>query len=157
MVKLNSNSRFSNINSKIILVQTDTTVGFLSQNELKLQNIKSRNNTKPFIVVYKDFKTFSNTAHRVPNSKKSLVRRSKKTTFIIKDTAFRVAKTTDKSNITRELNWSYSTSANESGKNFDRKFCELKADIIVEDKDGLREQSSSSLYIINSKKIKRLR
>ncbi len=157
MVKFNSNSRLSNISTKVILAQTDTTVGFLSQDEIQLQKIKSRDNTKPFIIVYKNFKTFSNTGHRIPNSKKSLVRRSKKTTFIIKNMAFRVADTAHNSNISRDLKWSYSTSANESGKNFKRDFCELKADIIVEDKEGLKEQSSSSLYKVNSKKIKRLR
>jgi len=157
MVFLNSNSRLSPIDSKVILAQTDTTVGFLSQEEKKLQSIKPRENSKPFIVVYKDFQTLANTTIRVPNSQKSLVRRSKKTTFVIKDTAFRVADTANNSTLLRELQWSYSTSANESGKNFNRTFCELKADIIVEDKEGLTEQSSSFLYKINSKKIKRLR
>ena len=141
----------------IILTQTDTTVGFLSQNEIKLQNIKLRDSSKPFIKVYKDFKTFSDEGNRVPNSKKALVRRSRRATFIINNISFRVAEYKKDSSILRNLIWSYSTSANESGKQFDRDFCESKADIIIEDKEGLREQSSSSLYRVNSKKIKRLR
>jgi tRNA A37 threonylcarbamoyladenosine synthetase subunit TsaC/SUA5/YrdC len=36
----------------VILTQTDTTVGFLSQDALKLYEIKSRNTTKPFIKVF---------------------------------------------------------------------------------------------------------
>ncbi|MEA3370081.1 MAG: Sua5/YciO/YrdC/YwlC family protein [Campylobacterota bacterium] len=157
MVFFNSNSRLSSINSQVILAQTDTTVGFLSQNQTKLQEIKSRDTSKPFIVVYQDFKTFSTLGHRVPNSKKSLIRRSKKTTFIVNGVAFRVANHKSSSHLLRGLKWSYSTSANKSGKNFDRNFCESKADIIIENKDGLREESSSSLYKLNSKKIKRLR
>lgn len=157
MVKRNSNSRLSNIEKKVILAQTDTTVGFLSQDEIKLQNIKSRDSSKPFIKVYKDFKTFINEGNRVPNSKKALVRRSKKTTFIVNNISFRVAEYKKDSNILRKLTWSYSTSANESGKNFNRVFCESKADIIIEDNSSLYEGAPSSLYKVNSKKIKRLR
>jgi len=157
MVKLNSNTRFSSINSKVILTQTDTTVGFLSQDEIKLQNIKSRDSSKPFIKTYANFKTYLNEGNRVPNSKKNLVRRSKKTTFIIKGISFRVTQNQTNSNIIRTMQWSYSTSANESGKKFNREFCELKADIIIEDNHSLYEGMPSALYKVNSKKIKRLR
>ncbi|MFT7005054.1 MAG: tRNA A37 threonylcarbamoyladenosine synthetase subunit TsaC/SUA5/YrdC, partial [Sulfurimonas sp.] len=50
---------------KVTLTQTDTTVGFLSQDEKKLQEIKSRQQNKPFIKVYKDFKTLLASGHRV--------------------------------------------------------------------------------------------
>ncbi len=158
MVKCNSNTRFSSIKNKVILSQTDTTVGFLSQNETQLQDIKSRDSSKPFIKVYKNFTTFLYKGNRVPNDKKNLVRRARKTTFIVKNSSFRiVGEYASDSNILRNMEWSYSTSANEAGKKFDREFCESKADIIIENKDGLRENRSSSLYKINSKKIRRLR
>jgi len=157
MVKRYSASRFFSINTQTILIQTDTTVGFLSQDEIKLQNIKSRNSAKPFIKTYQNFKTFLEEGNRAPNSKKAFIRRSKKTTFIVNGVSFRVAQSKNNSSVVRKLLWSYSTSANESGKKFNRKFCELKADIIIEDKDGLKEQSSSTLYKINSKKIIKLR
>ena len=140
----------------IILTQTDTTVGFLSQNEKKLYEIKSRNTSKPFITVYSDFKTFL-LSNRVPTNAKNLIRRSKKTTFVVKNKAFRVAKNNLNSQIIRKLIWSYSTSANESGKKFDREFCEAKADIIVEDKYGLYESSSSKLLRINGMRKVRIR
>ena len=157
MVKINSNSRLLSIKTKIVLTQTDTTVGFLSQNESKLQTIKDRNSSKPFIKVYKNFKALSHDKKRVPNSKKSLLRRARKTTFIVKELAFRVSDDSLNSSLLREAKWNYSTSANEAGKNFKRDFCEEKTDIIIEDKNSLFEGSSSSLYRINSKKIKRLR
>jgi len=141
----------------VILTQTDTTVGFLSQDSLKLQEIKSRNSLKPFIKVYSNIKAFKENGNRVPNSKKSLIRRSKKTTFIVKNRAFRIANNNLNSSLLRASKWNYSTSANESGKNFDREFCESKADIIIEDKDSLYEGNPSSLYKINSKKTERLR
>jgi len=157
MVRFSSSSRFSSVNLDIILTQTDTTVGFLSKDEKKLKEIKSRGDNKPFIKVYHDFKTFLASGNRIPSSKKNLVRRTKKTTFIVKNRAFRVSDKNLDSQILRNTKWNYSTSANESGKNFQREFCELKADIIIEDKKSLYEAKSSSLYKINSKKVKRLR
>ena len=157
MVKINSNPRLLSINTKVVLTQTDTTVGFLSQDEAKLQTIKDRNSSKPFIKVYKNFKALSSDRRRVPNSKKNLLRRAKKTTFIVKNSAFRIVEDFMNSSQLRSINWNYSTSANEGGKNFKRDFCEEKADIIIEDKNSLFEGSSSSLYKINNKKVKRLR
>jgi len=157
MVKINSSSRFSNITPKIILTQTDTTVGFLSQNATMLREIKSRKSNKAFIKVYSNFKTLKSEKIRIPNSKKNLLRRSKKTTFIIKNQAIRVAKYELHSEVLRKLKWTYSTSANESGKNFHRDFCEEKADIIIEDENGLFEGQASKLYKINNTTIKRLR
>nr|WP_321266165.1 hypothetical protein [uncultured Sulfurimonas sp.] len=142
---------------KIVLTQTDTTVGFLSQDATKLQEIKKRELTKPFIKVYKNFKTLLACGHRIPNNYKNTLRRSNKTTFIVKNRAFRVANTSLNSQLLRDLTWSYSTSANESSKNFNRVFCIEKADIIIEDKEGLKENASSSLFILNHKKRKKIR
>ncbi len=141
----------------VILTQTDTTVGFLSQNEKKLYEIKSRKTTKPFIKVYKNLKSFCDDGTRVPLSQRLLVRRSKKTTFIIKNRAFRVAPIKLNSQILRDFDWYFSTSANQSGQNFSREFCEQKADIIIEDNQGLQEKNSSSLIKINNFKRRKLR
>ena len=141
----------------IILAQTDTTVGFLSQNAKELFEIKSRKETKPFLKVYSSFKEFLNNSNRVPSSKKKLIRRSKKTTFIVKNRAFRISVSTLNSQILRDLKWHYSTSANESTKSFNREFCESKADIIIENSDGLSQRASSTLLKLNDTKIRRLR
>ncbi len=137
----------------VILTQTDTTVGFLSQNKQKLQNIKSRSTTKPFIKVYKNFKSLQT---RIPNAHKNLLRRSKKTTFIVKNRAFRIA-TYQLHSTLLHVPWYYSTSANAAGKNFERVFCEAKADIIIEDKNSLQEKEASSLIQLNTKHKRRLR
>ncbi|MGE0739277.1 Sua5/YciO/YrdC/YwlC family protein [Sulfurimonas sp.] len=141
----------------VILAQTDTTVGFLSQDAQKLYEIKSRPSSKPFIKVYKDFKSFKDDGKRVPKKRKKLVRRSTKTTFILGDFSFRVAKPPLHSELLRAIPWFYSTSANRSGERFERAFCEAKADIIIEDINGLRESVSSRLIKINAKKWRRLR
>ncbi len=156
MVKSKSTSRLSNI-APIILTQTDTTVGFVSQDANKLFSIKFRDSSKVFIVVYSSLTDFLNANNRVPLKRKNLVRRSKKTSFIIKNRAFRIAKTTLHSKILRNLKWNFSTSANESGKKFNLEFCEHKTDIIVEDKNGFHENPSSSLFKINNTKQVRLR
>jgi tRNA A37 threonylcarbamoyladenosine synthetase subunit TsaC/SUA5/YrdC len=157
MATSNSTPRLSYIKNSIILTQTDTTVGFVSQNEIALQQIKSRHTNKPFIRVFQNFQELKAAKIRIPKNKKKLLRRAKKSTFIVKNQAFRIAKAPLNSEVLRKLNWSYSTSANESGKNFQRSFCEQKADIIVEEKKGLFEGSASKLYKINNLKKERLR
>jgi tRNA A37 threonylcarbamoyladenosine synthetase subunit TsaC/SUA5/YrdC len=157
MVNIDSPARLSDIKQQIILTQTDTTVGFVSQSATRLAEIKSRSSNKPFIKVYTSFKALKKSAIRIPNKQKKAVRRSQKSSFIINNTSFRVAAFPLHSAILRALAWSYSTSANESGKNYSRRFCEAKADIIVEDKKGLHEKSASKLYKINNVKKVRLR
>ncbi len=141
----------------VILTQTDTTVGFISQDEKQLIEIKERVSTKPFIKIYKDFKTLLTCRNRVPSRFKNIVRRSRKTTFIVKGKAFRVAENSVNSQPIRDMDWHFSTSANEIGKNYDPKFCEQKSDIICETKDGLKENSSSSLYRLNNSQRIKLR
>lgn len=157
MVKFESSARFSSLEMSVILTQTDTTVGFLSQDAQKLYEIKSRPATKPFIKVFKDFRSFLDDGNRVVKNRKNLVRRSKKTTFIINNFSFRVAPPTLNSQILRDTPWFYSTSANKSGEKFSRDFCESKADIIVENANGLFEQNSSALIKINKQKMRKLR
>ncbi len=156
MVKCDSTSRLPSIDSFVLLIQTDTTVGLLSQDAQKLQSIKERPSNKPFIKVYKNFQTLTQNL-RIPNAQKRRVRRAKKITFIVKNLAFRVAEDSAHSSLLRKSLWNYSTSANESGKNFVREFCEEKADIIIETKVSLHERNSSALYKINNKKRVRLR
>jgi len=155
--KIDSTSRLSSISTQVVLTQTDTTVGFLSQNEKQLKNIKSRESSKPFIKVFKSFYALKKSNIRVPHNRKKMLRRAKKTTFIIKNSAFRVAQETLNSSVLRATQWNYSTSANASGKSFELKFCEEKADIIIQDKNTLFEGKASSLLKINKKRIKRLR
>jgi len=156
MVKRNSTSRLSSLKEKVILTQTDTTVGFLSQDAQKLQKIKSRPATKPFIKVFHNLNAFTQ-YNRIPNSKKNFVRRAKKTTFIVKNQAFRIASLPLDVSFLNTISWFYSTSANESSKSFERGFCEENAEIIIENRYSLFEGIPSKLYKITETNIKRLR
>jgi len=157
MVKCKSTTRFSSLEVPVILTQTDTTVGFLSQNAQKLYEIKERKPTKPFIKVYNSFSSLNCSTCRVPKKQRSLVRRSKKTTFIVDNKSFRVSPPSLNSQVLKNLSWVYSTSANKSQEKFNREFCEDKADIIIQNIDGLKENKSSTLIKLNHKKRKKLR
>ncbi|MGE4510124.1 MAG: hypothetical protein AB7D43_03375 [Sulfurimonadaceae bacterium] len=157
MDECNGASRFPSVSLEVILTQTDTTVGFLSQDSQKLYEIKSRVSTKPFLKVYGSFRLFLSHKNRVPHAMKSQVRRSKKTTYIVKNRAFRVARVPLASSVLRKNDWCFSTSANESGKHFDREFCEAKADVVIEGAERLCERDSSKLIKLSHTKKKRLR
>ncbi|MDY0117534.1 MAG: hypothetical protein RBR59_08160 [Sulfurimonadaceae bacterium] len=157
MDKCSSASRLPSVSRDVILAQTDTTVGFFSQNPSKLLEIKKRELTKPFLKLYCDFKTFLADNKRVPHAMKNKVRRAKKTTFIVKNQAFRIAPHQLSSSFLRQCKWGYSTSANLTGKSYERAFAEIHSDIIIEDSRGLSENASSTLIKLSNTKQKRLR
>lgn len=156
--KNDAQTSISNILSKkVFLVQTDTTVGFLSQNEQALADIKERPSTKPFVQVTSSLKTLKTLVH-VANKHKNRVRRSEKTTFVYSNNkAIRVVKDEEHAKFIRPYGWFYSTSANEKSLSYDKEFAILKSDIIIEDKKGLYEGASSSIYKLFKNKIQRLR
>jgi tRNA A37 threonylcarbamoyladenosine synthetase subunit TsaC/SUA5/YrdC len=141
---------------QVLLAQTDTTVGFLSQSSQRLQQIKMRDSAKPFLKVYADFKTLRRDI-RIPSHHKRLVRYARKTTFIVKDQAFRYVDEPNHSRLIARYGWLYSTSANESGKSYDETFCQSFSDLIIEDYRGLSEKSASKIYRLTSTRLKQLR
>ena len=141
----------------IILAQTDTTVGFLSANDKSLQEVKSRPLAKQFLKVYPSFEAFKADGNRVPQKYKSFVRRSEKTTFVIKNRASRVVKNNPHLQMLQKYPWLYSTSANKSGHEFDKDFCIRKSDIIIEDSRGLQENIPSTLYKLSNTNRKKIR
>jgi tRNA A37 threonylcarbamoyladenosine synthetase subunit TsaC/SUA5/YrdC len=141
----------------VYLVQTDTTVGFLSQNSQKLAYSKQRDQAQAFIKCVYSLQTLQNFT-RVPKKYKNLVRRSCKTTIIYPNNqAIRVVKDFEHIKFLKKLKWAYSSSANPTKKNFDENYAKQKADIIVEDEREFFEGKPSSMIKINSKKARRLR
>jgi tRNA A37 threonylcarbamoyladenosine synthetase subunit TsaC/SUA5/YrdC len=143
--------------NKVLLAQTDTTVGFLSQNATKLSDIKQRTSTKPFVRVFSNFKALKHTKIRVPSIHKNRVRRSKKTTCISKNSAFRVIKNSTHNLLLNRFDFLYSTSANETECSYDKHFCYKSSDIIVEDFRGLHESAPSRILKLGKKKLRRIR
>lgn len=141
---------------KIILAQTDTTVGFLSQDASRLEKIKMRDGTKPFLKVYAELKVLRSDI-RIPPLHKHRVRHSRKTTFVLKNQAFRFVSDPQHAYLIKPYGWLYSTSANKSGESYNREFCYHISDIIVEDHRGLSEKSASKIFKLNTSHLKRLR
>jgi len=143
--------------NKIYLTQTDTTIGFLSKDYKKLNKIKKRNLNKKILIEVDSLSTLKNFV-RIPRKFKKKVRRTVKTTFIYpKGESFRVVKDNKHLEFLKKFKWMYSTSANLSGKKFDKSWAVKKADVIVENKESFFENKPSTIYKINNHKIKKIR
>lgn len=141
---------------KVLLAQTDTTVGFLSQNADRLREAKMRDESKPFLKVFCELRTLQQQL-RIPNAHKRLVRYARKTTFVVKNQAFRYVTDPAHAQLIGRYGWLYSTSANESGSSFDPSYCGDRADYIIEDKRGLAELSPSRIFKLGHRRFLKLR
>ncbi len=141
----------------VLLAQTDTTVGFLSQDAAKLQAIKQRHSDKPFLKVYASLRAFKTDHAHVPSRYKSMLRRAKKTTFISNNQAFRIVRDTAHNRLLQHFRFMYSTSANQSGHSYHKEFCSRNSDIIVQDGRGLFEGEPSRIIKLGKKAQRRLR
>ncbi len=142
--------------TRVGLVQTDTTVGFVSQNAEALARIKNRPDTKPFLKTFASFKTYK-PGGRVPSRFKRELRRSKRTTYIIKNEALRIVSHGAYHDLLKPYGWLCSTSANASGTWYDATFAFSAADIVIEDAWGLFEAAPSRIYKLNRIKKRRIR
>lgn len=140
----------------VILAQTDTTVGFLSQDASRLAAIKGRPEEKPFLKVFASLKILQEHT-RIPLKYRSWFRHARKTTFVLKNQAFRYVSQEPHASLIAKYGWLYSTSANESGKHFNRNFCEAHSDIIVENANGFHEREPSKIFKLTSTHFKQLR
>ncbi len=142
---------------RVFLVQTDTTVGFLSQDHARLAKIKERPVEKPFVEVTSSLKNLK-AMTRVPNMHKNRVRRASKSTFVhINAKAIRVVKDEEHAAFIAPFGWFYSTSANEKSLSYTQEFAFANSDIIVETKAGLFEGEASTISKLYRRKIQRLR
>jgi len=144
--------------NKVYLVQTDTTVGFLSNDPYKLSAIKQRNPNQKILRTVDSFKTLQEFI-RVPNKFKKQVRNSIKTTFIYPNgDSFRVVDRDNKhQNFLQKHHILYSTSANLTKQEFNEEFAIENSDIVIFTKEGFSNTTSSKIYKINKVKAKRIR
>lgn len=140
----------------LILAQTDTTVGFLSQDASALAQLKGREEGKPFLKVFASFKILQQHS-RIPLKYRAWVRHAKRTTFVIKNQAIRYVNGTPHADLVAHYGWLYSTSANESGKHYDQNFCEQHSDRVIEDAKGFQECAPSSIFRLTSTQFQQLR
>ena len=142
--------------NKIYLTQTDTTVGFLSNDFKKLNIIKNRSILKKVLIEVDSFKSLKKLT-RIPKKYKKIIRNSKKTTFIYPNKkSYRVIFDKKHLNFLKKFNFLYSTSANITGKSYDESKAIKLADIIVYN-DTFKENTPSKIYKITNQKIKKIR
>ena len=139
----------------VFLTQTDTTIGFVSQNAERLTAIKQRPPHKYYIKAVDSLQTLK-TFTRVPSSQKNRVRRAQKTTFVMPDGhSYRVVRDKQHLLLLHRLKWAYTTSANLSSYAYDETFAKEAADVII---TPLKEnKSASQIFKLGKKTIKRIR
>ena len=147
-----SNEQFEKL---VFLTQTDTTIGFVSQNADKLTAIKQRLPHKHYIKAVNSLKTLK-TFTRIPHHHKNRVRRSNKTTFILPNNySYRVIKDTHHLLLLNRLKWAYTTSANLSTQAYNESFAKVHADVIIE---PLRDsQNASNILRLGKTNIRKIR
>jgi len=139
----------------VYLTQTDTTIGFVSQNAQKLTAIKNRPPYKHYIKAVDSLRTL-NTLTRIPNQHKNRVRRARKSTFILPSgRSYRVIHDPLHLKLISQLRWAYTTSANQSAKPYDEAWARRMADKVIEPLGG--EACPSKIYRLGTKVIKKIR
>ncbi|MEA2028029.1 MAG: Sua5 YciO YrdC YwlC family protein [Campylobacterota bacterium] len=140
----------------VFLTQTDTTIGFVSQNASKISQIKQRPAHKNYIKALPSLKTLK--AHtRVPTKHKNRVRRAKRTSFIIQGNSYRVIKNHPHTLLLERLGWAYTSSANLSGKEYDEVFAKGSADVVVSFPKNHQKRQASKIYQLSNNRLKRVR
>ncbi len=143
------------LKDKVFLTQTDTTIGFVSQNAEKLTEIKQRPSHKHYIQAVNSLHTLS-TFTRVPQKHKNRVRRSKKTTFVMPNkVSYRVIVDAHHLLLLDRFKWVLTSSANLSNEAYDERFAKEMADVIIEPLFGPKE--ASRIYKLGSHTLKRIR
>ncbi len=139
----------------VFLTQTDTSIGFVSQNPQKLDKIKKRPSHKHYIKAVNSMATLQNFT-RVPTLHKNRVRRSTKTTFIFPNThSYRIIYDRHHLLLLDRIKWAYTTSANLSTHSYDETFAKNSADIIISPLNQKTE--ASTIYKLGKTTIQRIR
>ncbi len=142
---------------RLYLVQSDTTVGFLSRDAQKLALAKQRDPAQPFLISTAYFRIQKDLA-RTPRKYRREVRRARKTTYLYPNKkAIRVVSEGPHHHFLEKFTWLYSTSANLHGAPFDYEYALSRTDIIVEDRRGFYEGEASAIFRIGKRKKSRLR
>ena len=139
----------------VFLTQTDTTIGFISQNAEKLTQIKQRPPHKHYIKALPSLKALKSFT-RVPDMHKNRVRRAKKTTFVMPNGhSYRVVQDKHHLLLLNRLGWAYTTSANLSSEAYDEDFAKKSADVVITPLK--QKRSASHIYKLGKTNLKRIR
>lgn len=142
----------------VYLVQTDTTVGFVSSDPKLLCAIKMRDPNQKVLQEVDSYSTLLRNT-RVPNRFKKQVRRACKISLIYPNgLSFRVVDNRSfHHDFIKKFHALYSTSANQTSSRYQFDFAYGVSDVVVFNKKGFEEKQSSSILKLNNKKMKRIR
>jgi tRNA A37 threonylcarbamoyladenosine synthetase subunit TsaC/SUA5/YrdC len=143
------------LKDKVFLTQTDTTIGFVSQNADRLTQIKQRPPHKHYIKAVNSLKTLKSFT-RIPTAYKNRVRRAQKTTFIMPDGySYRVIYDKHHLLLLDRLKWAYTTSANRSNQPYDETFARKNADVVITPLHTTKQ--ASKIFKVGKRNLKRIR
>jgi len=143
--------------NSLFLTQTDTTIGFISQDSSKIDIAKKRLPNKHYIRAVNSLNTLKKFS-RVPNRYKNRVRRSKRTTFIMPNgLSFRVVKDCEHNLLLDRLEWSYSSSANLSGAKYDKIYAREATGVVVASPLESRREGASKIYRLGVRGMESIR
>ena len=138
-------------------MQTDTTVGFASQDAEKLAKTKGRSLEQPFLKTLPSLTSLKQEM-RIPKTARKRIRNAKRTTFIYPNkSAIRVVSSGEYHEFLERINWAYSSSANKTQESFESKWAQEKADVIICGDSTLGERKASQMIELGKNKIKRVR
>lgn len=140
----------------VYLVQTDTTVGFLSKSAENLAAIKRRPVQKPFLRAVARL-SYLVEIGRPPRRFAKEIRRSRGVSYILPNSqSFRLV-TGEHRDFVDRFRWCYSTSANLHGEPFDEAFAKDACDVVVESKDGFHTAKPSDIWRLGKRKKVKIR
>jgi len=141
---------------RLFLTQTDTTMGFVSQDSSKIDHAKRRLPNKHYIRVVNSLETLKSFT-RVPSYHKNKVRRAKQRTFIMPNgLSFRVVKDTEHNLLLDRMQWLYSSSANLSGAEYDELYAKENAEVVISF-SSKKEGSASTIYLLAQRRMRLIR
>ena len=138
-------------------MQSDTTVGLISQDGLRLNRLKGRPDNQPLIETVTSFSVLRSRL-RVPVWARSMIRRFKHTTVAYpQGRAIRVLYG-EHARPLEALQWAYSSSANPTGGAFDESWARAQADLYLLRPEGFSPQAASAIVRLGrGGRLKKLR
>ncbi len=144
------------IQNKLYLTQTDTTLGFVSQDASKIDRAKRRLPNKYYIRTVNSFALLQSFS-RVPQEHKNRLRRAKRTTFIMPNgRSFRVVRGSEHNLLLDRVGWFYSSSANLSGGIYDEAYAQEQCEVLVLS-PLVQRRSASKIYQLSQRRLRVIR
>lgn len=129
---------------RVVLIQSDTTVGLVSQDGARLNQIKGRPPCQPLIETVASLAVLKSSL-RVPLAVRGAIRRLKRTTVAYpQGRALRLV-SGDHARQLEGLGWCYSSSANPTGGGYDESWAKERADIWCLRPQGFKPRAASRI------------